>query len=76
MNQRNFAHHSDSDNFTLKSLQKKLANLDAYPKTLEDFRIKTLGGATGLFLCLVIFVLFLLFYCIVHIIIFCNYFIF
>ena len=25
----------------------KLKQFDAYPKTIEDFRIKTLGGATG-----------------------------
>ena len=25
----------------------KLRQFDAYPKTLEDFRIKTFGGATG-----------------------------
>lgn len=25
----------------------KLKQFDAYPKTLEDFRIKTCGGATG-----------------------------
>jgi hypothetical protein len=25
----------------------RLRNLDAYPKTLEDFRIKTYGGAAG-----------------------------
>jgi hypothetical protein len=25
----------------------RLRYLDAYPKTLEDFRIKTYGGATG-----------------------------
>lgn len=27
----------------------KLRQLDAYPKTLEDFSIKTPGGAAGLF---------------------------
>ena len=26
----------------------KLRQFDAYPKTLEDFRIKTFGGATGI----------------------------
>lgn len=26
-----------------------LRRFDAYPKTLEDFRIKTYGGATGTF---------------------------
>lgn len=25
----------------------KLKQFDAYPKTLEDFRVKTCGGATG-----------------------------
>lgn len=25
----------------------KLRRIDAYPKTLEDFRIKTYGGAAG-----------------------------
>ena len=25
----------------------KLKQFDAYPKTLEDFRVKTWGGATG-----------------------------
>ena len=25
----------------------KLKHFDAYPKTLEDFRIKTFGGAAG-----------------------------
>lgn len=28
---------------------KKLRNFDAYPKTLDDFRIKTYGGAAGTF---------------------------
>lgn len=27
----------------------KLRRFDAYPKTLEDFRVKTFGGALGLF---------------------------
>ena len=26
----------------------KLKQFDAYPKTLEDFRVKTCGGATGM----------------------------
>ena len=25
----------------------RLRRFDAYPKTLEDFRVKTFGGATG-----------------------------
>ena len=25
----------------------RLKRFDAYPKTLEDFRVKTFGGATG-----------------------------
>ena len=31
----------------VKDLAERLRNFDAYPKTLEDFRIKTFGGATG-----------------------------
>lgn len=38
-----------NDGLSFKSIRDKLASLDLYPKTLEDFRIKTLGGATGLF---------------------------
>jgi hypothetical protein len=26
---------------------KKLKNFDAYPKTLEDFRVRTVSGAAG-----------------------------
>lgn len=33
----------------LEKIRNHLAKFDAYPKTLEDFRIKTFGGATGLF---------------------------
>ena len=29
------------------SLFEKLRRFDAYPKTLEDFRVKTYGGAVG-----------------------------
>ena len=29
----------------------KLRRFDAYPKTLEDFRVKTYGGAAGTLLC-------------------------
>lgn len=28
----------------------KLRDFDAYPKTLEDFRVKTYSGAAGLFI--------------------------
>lgn len=38
-----------NDGLTFRSIRDRLASLDLYPKTLEDFRIKTLGGATGLF---------------------------
>lgn len=31
-----------------KDLFTTLKRFDAYPKTLEDFRIKTFGGAAGL----------------------------
>ena len=31
----------------VKSVFSKLRIIDAYPKTLEDFRIKTYGGAFG-----------------------------
>lgn len=34
--------------FTMKILE-KLRKLDAYPKTLEDFSIKTPSGAAGLY---------------------------
>jgi len=30
-----------------KALLDRLRKFDAYPKTLEDFRIKTFGGATS-----------------------------
>lgn len=30
-----------------EKIRSQLARFDAYPKTLEDFRIKTFGGATG-----------------------------
>ena len=33
---------------SLKKISEKIRSLDAYPKVLEDFRIKTFGGATGL----------------------------
>lgn len=39
-----------------EKIRESLVNLDAYPKTLEDFRIKTFGGATGNFLCLFHFI--------------------
>lgn len=45
---------NQQEGFSLKKLQEKLARLDAYPKTLEDFRIKTLGGATGLLSCFLV----------------------
>lgn len=32
---------------SVKELFGRLRQFDAYPKTLEDFRIKTFGGATG-----------------------------
>ena len=31
-----------------KEMFERLRRFDAYPKTLEDFRIKTFGGATGI----------------------------
>lgn len=30
-----------------EKIRESVVKLDAYPKTLEDFRIKTFGGATG-----------------------------
>ena len=30
-----------------KDLMSTLRRFDAYPKTLEDFRVKTFGGAAG-----------------------------
>lgn len=30
-----------------KDIVARLRQFDAYPKTLDDFRIKTFGGATG-----------------------------
>lgn len=35
------------DKLSFKYLREQLIKLDAYPKTLEDFRIKTFCGATG-----------------------------
>ena len=32
----------------VKDILTRLRQLDAYPKTLEDFRIKTFSGATGI----------------------------
>ena len=32
-----------------KDLVSTLKRFDAYPKTLEDFRVKTFGGAAGKF---------------------------
>ena len=32
---------------TTRDILTRLRQLDAYPKTLEDFRIKTFSGATG-----------------------------
>ena len=34
-----------------KDLVSTLKKFDAYPKTLEDFRIKTFGGAAGTLTC-------------------------
>ena len=31
----------------LQGVFEKLRSFDAYPKTLDDFRIKTFGGGTG-----------------------------
>ncbi len=31
----------------------KLRQFDAYPKTLEDFRVKTYGGAASMWNCIV-----------------------
>lgn len=31
----------------LNTFVERLRRFDAYPKTLEDFRVKTFGGATG-----------------------------
>ena len=41
------AKYAEQDWLTFNNLKDKLSRLDAYPKTLEDFRIKTLGGGTG-----------------------------
>jgi hypothetical protein len=32
---------------SFETIRDKIRSFDAYPKTLEDFRIKTYGGATG-----------------------------
>ena len=31
----------------MDSIASKLKSLDAYPKTLEDFRVRTFSGAAG-----------------------------
>lgn len=31
----------------VKNVLNRLRQFDAYPKTIEDFRVKTFGGATG-----------------------------
>ena len=31
----------------MKDVYDRLRQFDAYPKTLEDFRVKTYGGAVG-----------------------------
>lgn len=36
---------------TGSNLLGKLKQFDAYPKTLEDFRVKTFGGAASMFSC-------------------------
>ncbi|XP_014213436.1 endoplasmic reticulum-Golgi intermediate compartment protein 3 [Copidosoma floridanum] len=41
----------------MMSIQEKLRQLDAYPKTLEDFRVKTYGGAIVTILSSIIMVL-------------------
>ncbi|KAI2801774.1 Endoplasmic reticulum-Golgi intermediate compartment protein 3 [Blomia tropicalis] len=38
--------NDDYDSFNFKTFGEQLSRWDAYPKMLEDFRIKTLGGAT------------------------------
>ncbi|KAI7684971.1 Endoplasmic reticulum-Golgi intermediate compartment protein 3 [Sarcoptes scabiei] len=44
-----------------EKIRSQLARFDAYPKTLEDFRIKTFGGATVTIISIVlIFIMFLL----------------
>lgn len=40
-----------------KDLVSTLKKFDAYPKTLEDFRIKTFGGAAGTYVSLIIAVM-------------------
>lgn len=42
--------NDDYDSFNFKTFGEQLSRWDAYPKMLEDFRIKTLGGATGMFI--------------------------
>jgi hypothetical protein len=32
---------------SFETIRDRVRSFDAYPKTLEDFRIKTYGGATG-----------------------------
>ena len=32
-----------------KEIVNRLRQFDAYPKTLEDFRVKTFGGAAGVY---------------------------
>lgn len=46
----------------------KLKQFDAYPKTLEDFRVKTFGGATSMYVVLAVWVLFSWCVCIVTLI--------
>lgn len=36
----------------VKYIADRLRQFDAYPKTLEDFQIKTFSGAAGKFLCM------------------------
>lgn len=43
-------------------LVKNLSKFDAYPKTLEDFRIKTFGGASGMFDCILSLIFIILCY--------------
>ncbi|KAH9510826.1 Endoplasmic reticulum-Golgi intermediate compartment protein 3 [Dermatophagoides farinae] len=40
-----------------EKIRESLVNLDAYPKTLEDFRIKTFGGATVTIISIVLIII-------------------
>lgn len=40
--------HNFCNNKMITKIAEQIKKFDAYPKTLEDFRIKTFAGATGL----------------------------